>query len=296
MSTGAVIGDKWRLGAQLGTGSFAVVKAAVSITEPGLKAAVKIFEDVTDETDLMKIENEIKVMKGLDHPACLKVLDVIVSDDESIVYVVMELATAELTARMEASAKGRLPEPQAANYFSQILDGIAYLHGQNVVHRDIKFENVLLDESDRVKLADFGMSKASVLPAQILRTRCGSTRYISPEVALLKTGDGPSPVHPVASHSDLCTNVGRVANRRVAILRGPSQPVGVLPALLVLPSWGVAEPGETLSSVYSLYLSGVGYDGRAMDVWASGVLLFTMLVGKLPFPQVHTPEGYGVSR
>ena len=212
-----IVGDRWKLGKTLGRGSFATVKEASDITgKMNQTVAVKIFKDVDNELDMMDIEQEIRIMKDLDHECCLSLLDVVVDEDSGSIFVVMELAKEELTQRMEESPTGRLPEGVAREYFRQLIDGLGYLHGNDIIHRDIKFENIMLDANGRVKIGDFGMSKVARIDQQ-LATRCGSTRYISPEMALM-------------------------------------------------------QPGDT-------------YDGRAMDVWSSGVLLFAMLTGTLPFPQ-----------
>jgi 5'-AMP-activated protein kinase catalytic alpha subunit len=217
MSTGQVVGERWKLGKTLGRGSFATVKQGMDITgQMRETVAVKIFQEVDDELDMLDIEQEIRIMKGLDNEHCLALYDVVVEEDSGSIFVVMELAHMELTTRMEDSASGRLSEGAAREYLRQLMQGLTYLHGKNIIHRDIKFENVMLDKRDRVKIGDFGMSKVSA-PGKHLATRCGSTRYISPEMALM-------------------------------------------------------QPGDT-------------YDGRAMDVWSSGVLLFAMITGTLPFPQ-----------
>ena len=114
MSNGRVIGGKWKLGKSLGEGSFAVVKQATDVGDPSRRVAVKVFEDVEDETDLQEIEQEITVMKDLDHHTCLKLFDVVVDEETSTIFVVLELAQDELTKRMEDSAKGRLSEKQAS--------------------------------------------------------------------------------------------------------------------------------------------------------------------------------------
>jgi len=217
MSTGDVVGERWKLGKTLGRGSFAAVKVATDITgQMKQPVAVKCFKDVDNELDMMDIEQEIRIMKDLDNIYCLALYDVVVDEDSGSIFVVMELAKEELTQRMEDSSTGKLAEGVARKYFGQLMEGIHYLHGHNIIHRDIKFENVMLDKHDDVKIGDFGMSKVARINQQ-LATRCGSTRYISPEMALM-------------------------------------------------------QPGDT-------------YDGRAMDVWSSGVLLFAMLTGTLPFPQ-----------
>ena len=217
MSTGQVIGGRWKIGRKLGSGSFATVKAGTDtsgIVKGGV--AIKIFDDVEDEIELEEIEQEILVMRSIDSEYCLKLHDVVVDEENGTIFIVMERAQAELTQRMEDSPTGCLAEPKAREYFKQIVEGLHYLHGKDLIHRDIKFENVLLDGNDRCKIADFGMSKTCSVKQQ-LATRCGSTRYISPEMALM-------------------------------------------------------QPGDT-------------YDGRAMDIWAAGVLLFAMISGTLPFPQ-----------
>eukprot|EP01043_Picozoa_sp_COSAG02_P016742 COSAG02_NODE_743_length_17764_cov_9.908916_2_plen_503_part_00 len=217
MSNGQVIGDRWKIGKTLGRGSFATVKSGSDVTgQLRGTVAIKVFEDVEDEIDLEEIEQEITVMKSINSEFCLKLYDVVVDEESGAIYVVMERAVSELTQKMEDSPTGKMTEKEARKYFSQLMDGLAYLHGENIIHRDIKFENVMLDANDQVKIGDFGMSKTATIKQQ-LATRCGSTRYISPEMALMQPGDS--------------------------------------------------------------------YDGRAMDVWSSGVLLFAMVTGTLPFPQ-----------
>jgi serum/glucocorticoid-regulated kinase 2 len=75
----------------------------------------------------------------------------------------------------------RFTEEQAKFYFSEILLGIEYLHSKNVVYRDIKPENILIDIDGHIRIADFGLSK--VIPK---RTKsysfCGSPEYMSPEM------------------------------------------------------------------------------------------------------------------
>jgi len=62
-----------------------------------------------------------------------------------------------------------------------LIDGIEYLHQNGIAHRDIKLENILLDDKNRVKIADFGMS-CPYNEGQTLTTRCGSPHYLSPEM------------------------------------------------------------------------------------------------------------------
>ena len=65
--------------------------------------------------------------------------------------------------------------------FRQIVEGIAYCHSQNIVHRDIKLENILLDCNRNVKIIDFGFS-ICIYPEQKLKIFCGTPTYMAPEI------------------------------------------------------------------------------------------------------------------
>jgi serine/threonine protein kinase len=73
-------------------------------------------------------------------------------------------------------------EEQSAKYlFKQLIEGLGYLHARNVLHRDIKLDNILLDGKGIVKIADFGVSK-QVRPGEVMREQCGTPAYIAPEI------------------------------------------------------------------------------------------------------------------
>ncbi|KAM3135462.1 hypothetical protein pb186bvf_012481 [Paramecium bursaria] len=81
----------------------------------------------------------------------------------------------------------RLNEMDAKFYFVEICIGMAYLHSQNIVYRDIKPENILLDLQGHLLLSDFGLSKPDMSPDDFAYSFCGSPEYMAPEM-LLKTG------------------------------------------------------------------------------------------------------------
>ena len=80
---------------------------------------------------------------------------------------------------------------EAAIIFNQILQGVAYLHSKNIVHRDLKLENLMFDFRDDIrslKILDYGFSKVTQGVGDVLSTFCGSPQYVAPEILQL---DGP---------------------------------------------------------------------------------------------------------
>ena len=80
----------------------------------------------------------------------------------------------------------------AKYFFKQIVHGLAHIHSKNIAHRDIKLDNLLLDSSGRIKIADFGVSKLSRRD-ELITDQCGTPAYIAPEI-LRDTGYHGTPV------------------------------------------------------------------------------------------------------
>ena len=75
----------------------------------------------------------------------------------------------------------RVKEPEACNFFNQIIAGVEYLHKLNIVHRDLKPENLLLTQDKNIKIVDFGLSN-TYKTGETLKTACGSPCYAAPEM------------------------------------------------------------------------------------------------------------------
>jgi BR serine/threonine kinase len=176
--TGQRVGD-WALGHTLGTGTTGKVKAAENV-RTGERAAIKIIKKSQFATrpDLEgKIHREVALMKLLDHPHLLKLMDC--RESPHHLYMILELgANGELFDYLVS--KRSLSREEALAFFREIIYGLDYLHQHGICHRDMKPENILLDASKHIKIADFGFARW--MKSNIADTSCGSPHYAAPEV------------------------------------------------------------------------------------------------------------------
>jgi len=172
--------DKYILKDVLGTGAFSQVRLAESKDRPGDLHAIKVIDKKALKGKEDSLENEIKVLRRLDHPNVVKLLEAY--ESKSYVYLVMELVTGgELFDRIVE--KGSYTEKDAADLIKQVLSAVAYMHDSGVVHRDLKPENLLYyspDEDSKIMISDFGLSKME--DSGIMATACGTPGYVAPEV------------------------------------------------------------------------------------------------------------------
>ncbi|KAM8853856.1 serine/threonine-protein kinase SIK2 [Synchiropus picturatus] len=171
----------------LGKGNFAVVKLArhrITKTE----VAIKIIDKTQlDAVNLEKIYREVQIMKMLDHPHIIKLYQVM--ETKNMLYLVTEYAkNGEIFDYL--AKHGRLSELEARRKFWQILSAVEYCHNRNIVHRDLKAENLLLDGHMNIKIADFGFGNF-FKPGEPLATWCGSPPYAAPEVFEGQQYEGP---------------------------------------------------------------------------------------------------------
>ncbi|XP_053547361.1 serine/threonine-protein kinase SIK3 [Bombina bombina] len=171
----------------IGKGNFAVVKLATHIVTRA-KVAIKIIDKTKlDEENLKKIFREVQIMKMMCHPHIIRLYQVM--ETERIIYLVTEYASGgEIFDHLVAH--GRMAEKEARKKFKQIVAAVYFCHCRNIVHRDLKAENLLLDANLNIKIADFGFSNRFT-PGQLLKTWCGSPPYAAPELFEGKEYDGP---------------------------------------------------------------------------------------------------------
>lgn len=164
----------------LDQGSFAQVKVAVHLMTQTM-VAIKILKRGTSIDFL--VNSEIDIMKCLQHSNIIQLFQVIETRYKT--YLVMEYASRG-SLRKHLSKYGRLDEEEACSIFRELSLAVHYLHSQNIAHRDIKAENILLDREGHVKLIDFGLSKR-LAAGEKCKGFCGTVQYCAPEV-LAKNG------------------------------------------------------------------------------------------------------------
>ncbi|XP_029027396.2 serine/threonine-protein kinase SIK3 homolog isoform X5 [Betta splendens] len=171
----------------IGKGNFAVVKLATHMITKA-KVAIKIVDKTQlDDENLKKIFREVQIMKLLKHPHIIRLYQVM--ETERMIYLVTEYASGgEIFDHLVAH--GRMAEKDARKKFKQIVAAVHFCHCRNIVHRDLKAENLLLDHNLNIKIADFGFSNI-FSRGQLLKTWCGSPPYAAPELFEGKEYDGP---------------------------------------------------------------------------------------------------------
>lgn len=167
----AIFENIYTFGETLGQGEFGVVRLATH-RETGDKVAVKTVSKPNF------VEDEIRLQQKINHKNVVKIIDVI--EEESCVHIVMEHM--EKGSLFDTLVKGeKLTESEARQRFLQVVDAVETCHASRIAHRDLKAQNILLDEHGNAKLADFGLA-AEMVPGKMLTGSCGSPYYAAPEL------------------------------------------------------------------------------------------------------------------
>ena len=188
----------FQLDEKIGAGSYSTVfKAHLLADRNGLKKGqivackvVDISPETKDRNKRMElVKNELFILEKIKHKHIIQMYEHFIVEDHKL-YLFMDYASGgDLSGQLEQF--GPFKEDQCRTWFRQIVDGVSYLHGQKIAHRDLKLQNILLDDNKKVMITDFGLSQVSFRKEkegvrkggiQWSRTYCGTLPYMAPEI------------------------------------------------------------------------------------------------------------------
>ncbi|KAI3695056.1 hypothetical protein L1987_78044 [Smallanthus sonchifolius] len=179
---------KYKLGKLLGYGAFAKVYHGWDMESKQSVAIKAINKHKTVTRGLTgHIKREIAAMRRLRHHNIVRLQEVLANQKK--IYFVLEFAKGgELYSKV---SKHRFSEDLSRRYFQQLISAVRYCHSRGVYHRDLKLENLLLDENWTLKVTDFGLSALTYTQDnRLFHTMCGTPAYVAPEILAKKGYDG----------------------------------------------------------------------------------------------------------
>jgi eukaryotic-like serine/threonine-protein kinase len=197
MSGETLLNNRYQLVAQQGSGGMAVIYKAVD-QSLGRTVAIKILRPslTPDPTFIMRFQNEARSIANLSHPNIVTVYDV--GNDGDTHYIVMEFVDGRDLKKLIREYGGALPVSKALDLAIGICAGLGFAHRAELVHADVKPQNILLTKDEQVKITDFGIAQAlsDSQPSTRQAIVWGSPHYFAPEQA---QGERPSAASDVYS-------------------------------------------------------------------------------------------------
>ena len=165
---------KYEIVDAIGNGGFGAVYLAID-TWLQQKVALKVPHEQSEE--FFNLVKEARLQASLTHKNIVRLLTV--EKIDGVFFMVMEYIDGETLERI-IKRKGRLPLYKAILYFEQILEGVSFAHKKNILHRDLRSSNIMIDKADNVKITDFGTSRI-LQTQQYASTKIGTPPYMAPE-------------------------------------------------------------------------------------------------------------------
>lgn|SRR5881394_681741 len=191
---GTVLSGRYRLEAKLGSGGMSTVYLARDETLDRSVAVKVMHREMSEQEDqLQRFRQEARAVAKLTHPNVVAVIDA--GEDGGHPYIVFEYVKGE-TLKQRIGRAGALDTQEAIAYAIEVARGLSVAHSRKMVHRDIKPQNVLIDEEGRAKLTDFGISRQLEQDGVTATGRVlGTTDYVAPEQAMGKEVDPRSDIY-----------------------------------------------------------------------------------------------------
>ncbi|KAI5931477.1 Cyclin-dependent kinase 3 [Manis javanica] len=167
---------------KIGEGTYGVVYKAKNKETGQLVALKKIRLDLETEGVPSTAIREISLLKELKHPNIVRLLDVMHSEKK--LYLVFEFLSQDLKKYMDSTPAPELPPHLVKSYLFQLLQGVNFCHSHRVIHRDLKPQNLLINELGAIKLADFGLARAFGVPLRTYTHQVVTLWYRAPEILL----------------------------------------------------------------------------------------------------------------
>ncbi len=194
LKIGIILDNRYKIQALLGHGGMSEVYEATDlITRDSVAIKMMKSELVNSKVNLQRFENEAFILSSLEHKSITKVYSH--GTYEGRPYMANEYVKGQ--ALNEAlDFRSSLPINEALSYMLQITDALKYAHAHNVIHRDIKPDNIFILSDGSIKLGDFGIAQAEGFDAKSSdKEVMGSINYIAPEILLNKPATRQSDIY-----------------------------------------------------------------------------------------------------
>ena len=191
---GIILGKRYEVLSKVGAGGMAdVYKGRDRMLNRYVAIKVLKKEYKEDENFVRKFRSEAQAAAGLIHPNIVNVYDV--GEDRGLYYMVMELVEG-ITLKEYIEKKGRLSHKEVISIAIQMCTGVGIAHAADIIHRDIKPQNIIISKDGKVKVTDFGIAKATTSNT-VSSNAMGSVHYTSPEQARGGFSDQRSDIYSV---------------------------------------------------------------------------------------------------
>lgn len=180
---GRVIGNRYEIMEKLGGGGMAIVyKAKDRLLSRAVTVKILREQFAGDREVVRRFQQEAQAVARLSHPNIVSIYDV--GQEQDLYYLVMEYIEGK-TLKEIIQEKGRLEPQEAVEYALQLCDALQHAHESNIIHRDIKPQNILITGRGQAKVTDFGIAKAVTNATMTYSgsSIIGTVQYISPEQA-----------------------------------------------------------------------------------------------------------------